>query len=121
MLRGDRVRAEALRRRGPRARSLEDLEHDGRLGEPLDPGRRQHLDGARDAGHLGIACVRQSEHRDGERHVGPDRRDDLAWIGWTAPDGPQQPPARFGQGGQALERAERGCQPPAVPGSCARR
>ena len=115
---GDRVQAEALRRRVPGLAALEELERLGVGGEALDGLGREDLDGADD--RLDLAAARRvepvGEPQDGDdqRDVGLDGAHDLAGRGPLLGDEGEQAVARLGERREDLERLEGGGQALAV-------
>jgi hypothetical protein len=111
-LRGHGVQAEPLRCRIPTRDALEEVEGVGARREGLDARRREHLDGLRHARDLGLLGggrpVRDAEHRDDERDVRLDGRDDVAGGGVLLAHEPEHAVARLGERGEQLERLESG-------------
>ena len=117
-LRGDGVEAEALGHQVPARGALEEVERGGARGQRLDALGREDLDRLGDAGDLALLAlgvpVRDPQHRDHQRDVGLDSRDDLAHRGAVLAHHPQHAVARLRERREGLECLEGGGQTTAV-------
>ena len=121
-LRGDRVQAQLLGRTIAIGRAVEEVERRRVLGELRDYRGRQHLDGADDGVRPARVAVGRAHDADRQRDVGLDRSDDRRLRRALGGEERQQPIARLRQGGERVERLERGGEavtgqdlPPAPP------
>ena len=117
VLGGQRVQAEALGRRVPHARALEEVERAHPAGERLHGLRAEQLDGRDDRVHAPAAALRlvgEAQHGDDQRDVGLDGGDDVGGGDVVLGDDREQPVARLGQRGERLQRFEGDRQAPAV-------
>src|SRR5581483_1733041 len=116
--RSARVQAKAVRDLLPDRGALEEVERLGAIGNRVHRPGRENLDGIGDALDLAAAASRQMicqpQYRDRQRHVRFDGGDDLARRGLTAGEQGQQPLARLGEDGKALERLKGSGETPAM-------
>jgi hypothetical protein len=114
----DGVEPEALRHQVPPGRALEEVEGGRARGQGLHALRREDLDRLGDARDLALLALRvavpDAQDGDNQRHVGLDRRYDLADRGAVLPHDAQDAVARLGEGREGLESVEGGCQTTAV-------
>ena len=117
VLRRQRVQAEALGRRVPDGRALEEVEGAHAPGERLHGLRGEQLDGRDhrvDAPARALRLVGDAQHRGHECDVGLDRRDDVGCRDVVLGHHAQQSLARLRQRREGLERFEGLCQTSAV-------